>query len=140
MAQSFFYLCSMIRWKIITIIVLQLAVAFSPTVYFHACCCGSEQSWFLPPDDCCEDDHHQGIGNCCDEASIHLEVDDWTNTSAASVVSHFVFPVAFDCSVNNQFSDWATFFVSHPSHAPPFLEGKRYLMNLSLLLYDDHCA
>jgi hypothetical protein len=126
----------MIRWKVIAIIVLNMAVAFSPTVYFHACCCGSEQSWFLPPDDCCEDDHHEGIGNCCSEESIHLDVDDWTSSFASfTALAVAIPPSSLSWDNPTLFLLEEKCFGDNPN-APPLLGGKRYLKNHSLLYYD----
>jgi len=130
----------MIRWKVIAIIVLNMVVAFSPTVYFHACCCGSEQSWFLPPDDCCEDDHHEGLGNCCNEATIHLDVDDWTSSfSSLCSVAFTVPPTAVLWENQGVYFLKENCFGDTPN-APPLLGSKRYLKNRSLLYYDSVVA
>jgi hypothetical protein len=128
------------RWKLIGIIVLHLAVAFSPTVYFHVCCCGSEQSWFIQPDDCCEDDHHAGIGNCCEEASIQLNVDDWTPASMISKVFFAVVPQETFFSIPPSFIFMFQTFAEPHNHAPPIANGKRYLVHRSLLFYDENVA
>jgi hypothetical protein len=128
------------RWKLIGIIVLHLAVAFSPTVYFHACCCGSEQSWFFQPDDCCEDDHHAGIVNCCEEASIQLNVDDWTPTSMVSKVYFSVVPRETFFSIPPSSVNAFQTFGEPQNHAPPIANAKRYLAHRSLLFYDTSVA
>ena len=128
------------RWKLIGIIVLHLAVAFSPTVYFHACCCGSEQSWFIQPDDCCDDDHHAGFGNACEEASIHLNVDDWTPASMISKVFFAVVPQETFFSIPPSFIFMFQTFAEPHNHAPPIANGKRYLVHRSLLFYDENVA
>jgi len=70
------------KWKVWALALVYAVVSTSPTVYFHGCCCGTEQSWFVPPADCCDEhEHHHAESineQCCQESSIHLQVDDQT--------------------------------------------------------------
>jgi len=126
----------MSRWIYINIVLLQMLVAFSPTVYFHACCCGSEQSWFIPPADCCEDDHHSGIGNCCQESSINLHVDEWMYNTVWSGFQFIQENAKCEVSSLACFFDQQKNKVVSIKESPPLPDTKLYKSFHQWLIYD----